>query len=271
MSTYAIGDIQGCFKELMLLLEKINFNPSIDNLIFTGDLVNRGPDSLEVLKYLYSINDSVINVLGNHDLHLIAQSLKDGSIKTKDETLKPILESKKKINLIEWLRHSPILHFEKDLDILLVHAGIHPYWNINQAQKYAHEIETIIRADQPKRFFSKMYTNESWKKGLEDTKRYNAIVNTFTRMRYLTNSGICDFKQKNSPDKITDQLIPWFSYPDRKIQDYLILFGHWSNLNYHNNFGVICLDGGCVWGGQLIAINIKNPDLPIKIDSLKLK
>ena len=188
MSTYAIGDVQGCFDELILLLEKISFNAAIDNLIFTGDLVNRGPDSLKVLEYLYAINGSVINVLGNHDFHLIALTLKNGNIKTKDETLKPILESSKKINLIEWLRHQPLLHIDKETNIIMVHAGIHPHWNIGQAQAYAHEIEDIISVDQADQFFSKMYTNESWKKGLEGTRRHNAIVNTFTRKTSITNT-----------------------------------------------------------------------------------
>ena len=269
MSTYAIGDVQGCFDELILLLEKINFNTTTDNLIFTGDLVNRGPDSLKVLEYLYSINESVINVLGNHDFHLIALTLKNGNIKTKDETLKPILESSNKINLIEWLRHQPLLHIDKETNIIVVHAGIHPHWNINQAQAYAHEIETIISVHQADDFFSKMYTNESWKKGLEDTQRHNAIVNTFTRMRYLTDDGICDFKQKNSPDKV-NHLIPWYAFPERKINKNLIVFGHWSTVNYLHDQGVVCLDGGCVWGGQLIAIDLSKPNLPIKVDSLKL-
>ena len=162
MSTYVIGDVQGCYDELISLLEKINFNANTDNLIFTGDLVNRGPDSLKVLEYLYAMNGSVINVLGNHDFHLIALTLKNGNIKTKDETLKPILESSKKISLIEWLRHQPLLHIDEETNTIVVHAGIHPHWNINQAQAYAHEIEGIISAHQAEQFFSKMYTNESW-------------------------------------------------------------------------------------------------------------
>jgi len=270
MSTYAIGDVQGCFDELILLLEKINFNAATDNLIFTGDLVNRGPDSLKVLEYLYAINGSVINVLGNHDFHLIALTLKNGNIKTKDEMLKPILESSKKINLIEWLRHQPLLHIDKETHIIVVHAGIHPCWNIDQGQAYACEIEDIISAHKTDNFFSKMYTNASWKKGLKGTERHNAIVNTFTRMRYLSDNGVCDFQQKNSPDQVTD-LIPWYAYPERRSKKNLIVFGHWSTVNYFYDQGVVCLDGGCVWGGQLIAIDLSKPHLPIKVDSLKLK
>jgi len=270
MSTYVIGDVQGCFDELILLLEKINFNATTDHLIFTGDLVNRGPDSLKVLEYLYAISGSVINVLGNHDFHLIALALKNGNIKTKDETLKPILESSKKITLIEWLRHQPLLHIDEETNSIVVHAGIHPHWNINQAQAYAHEIEDIISVHQAEQFFSRMYTNESWKKGLEGTERHNALVNTFTRMRYLTNNGVCDFKQKSSPDKVK-HLIPWYSYPERRIKKNLIVFGHWSTVNYFHDKGVVCLDGGCVWEGQLIAIDLSAPNVPIKVDSLKLK
>ena len=144
----------------------------------------------------------------------------------------------------------------------MVHAGIHPHWNIGQAQAYAHEIEDIISVDHADQFFSKMYTNESWKKGLEGTRRHNAIVNTFTRLRFLSDIGVSDFKQNNSPDKVKD-LIPWYAYPERRLKENLIVFGHWSSVNYFHDQGVVCLDGGCVWGGQLIAIDLSRHKVPI--------
>ena len=270
MTTYAIGDVQGCYEELRLMLDYIEFDPGNDKLCFTGDLVNRGPDSLKVLEYLYSINESIINVLGNHDFHLIALALSDGGFKSKDHLLAPILSASNKINLIEWLRHQPLVHFEKDTDVLIVHAGIHPYWELNTVKEFAEEIESIIRGADAGQFFKAMYTDDSWSTGLIGNKRFNAIVNTFSRMRYLNKRGGCNFEEKNSPEKTDINLVPWYLYPKREINN-LIIFGHWSSLGYFCDHNVVCLDGGCVWGGELIAIDIDKPRTPIRINSVKSK
>ena len=249
----------------------LNLDPALDKLCFTGDLVNRGPDSLKVLEYLYSLNESVVNVLGNHDFHLIALALTDRKLRSKDNSLSPILSSANKINLIEWLRHQPLFHMEKELDALIVHAGVHPSWSLEMVKKYAEEIQSIIRGNDASVFFKAMYSDDSWSSDLIGKKRFNAIVNSFTRMRYLNGRGECDFAEKDSPEKVADDLIPWYLYPNRKVKNNLIVFGHWSSLGYLYDHNVVCLDGGCVWGGELVAIDISKPDVPIRINSLKLK
>ena len=271
MTNYAFGDLQGCYEELRLLLDHIEFDPASDKLCFTGDLVNRGPDSLKVLEYLYSIKESVVNVLGNHDFHLIALALTDKELRSKDDCLRPILSSANKINLIEWLRHQPLFHIDEESDALIVHAGVHPLWSLEKVRKYGEEIESVIRGNNASAFFKSMYSDDSWSSGLVGKKRFNAIVNSFTRMRYLNQLGQCDFEEKDSPENVTDGLIPWYIYPNRTVKNNLIVFGHWSSLGYFHGQNVVCLDGGCVWGGELVAIDISKPDEPIRINSLKLK
>ena len=269
MTTYAFGDLQGCYEELRLLLDHIEFDPSLDKLCFTGDLVNRGPDSLKVLEYLYSINESVVNVLGNHDFHLIALALTDRKLRSKDNSLSPILSSSNKINLIEWLRHQPLFHMEKESDTLIVHAGVHPSWTLEMVKKYSEEIQSVIRGDDASVFFKAMYSDDSWSTDLIGKKRFNAIVNSITRMRYINELGECNFEEKDSPEKVTNELIPWYLYPNRKVKNDLIVFGHWSSLGYFYDHNVVCLDGGCVWGGELVAVDLSKPDVPIRINSLK--
>lgn len=266
MSIYAIGDIQGCYEELRRLLEKIEFDESKDQLWLTGDLVNRGPKSLEVLNYLYSIDQSIITVLGNHDLHLIALALSDNKIKSTDESLKPILESKDKINLIEWLRSKPLIHFDQKLNTVLVHAGIHPNWSIKESLQYSNEMSSIIKGQEGPNFFKNMYskTPNKWINQANYIDRSNFIINAFTRMRFMSKDIELDFNEKGSPIDSTSNLLPWFSHPNRKTIESLIVFGHWSALNYYHDQNIVCLDGGCVWGGDLIAINIMHPEIAIK-------
>lgn len=266
MSIYAIGDIQGCYEELRRLLEKIEFDERKDQLWLTGDLVNRGPKSLEVLKYLYSIDQSIITVLGNHDLHLIALALSDNKIKSKDESLKPILESKDKINLIEWLRSKPLIHFDQKLNTVLVHAGIHPNWSIKESLQYNNEMSSIIKGQEGPNFFKNMYSNtpNKWVNQVNHIDRSNFIINAFTRMRFMSKDTELDFNEKGSPMDSASNLLPWFSHPNRKTIESLIVFGHWSALNYYHDQNIVCLDGGCVWGGDLIAINIMHPEIAIK-------
>lgn len=270
MSIYAIGDIQGCYEELRRLLEKIEFDESKDQLWLTGDLVNRGPQSLEVLNYLHSIDKSIVAVLGNHDLHLIALALSDNKIKSKDESLKPILESKYKINLIEWLRSKPLMHFDQALNTVLVHAGIHPNWSIKESILYSNEMSSIIKGQEGPNFFKNMYSNtpNKWIDQTNRKERSNFITNAFTRMRFIGKDTELDFNEKGSPIDNTSNLLPWFSHPNRKATESLIIFGHWSALNYYHNKNIVCLDGGCVWGGSLVAINIMHPKVAIKAKKL---
>ncbi len=267
MRKIVIGDVQGCFEQLMKLLDRLNFSPSYDQLIFLGDIVGRGPQSLEVIEYLYSINDSVVITLGNHDLHLLAMAIAGVSNLESDESLDQIINSKKKIQLIEWLRYQPIMHEESD-DSIMVHAGVYPSWSINQARKYAREIEELIRGHGAEKILSRMYTNESWTSTSKGYSRINGIINSFTRIRFVEDNGVCNFKEKNSPKLISGSLTPWFESKDLKILDRRIFFGHWSQLNYYNHNNIFCLDGGCLWGGELIGGTLEEPFRPLKIGAL---
>ena len=267
MRKIVIGDVQGCFDELMKLLDKLNFNSANDHLILLGDIVGRGPKSLEVIEYLYSIDHCVVLTLGNHDLHLLAMAIAGISNYENDESLNQIMNSRNKIQLIEWLRHQPIMYEEEDSSIM-VHAGIHPSWNIDQTRKYAQEIEDLIRGRKAKKVLARMYTDDSWSLNSEGHSRINGIINCFTRIRFIDDNGVCNFKEKNSPTFVSRPLIPWFEYKDFKILDREIFFGHWSQLNYFRRENILCLDGGCLWGGELIGGLLEKPFRPIKVKAL---
>ena len=258
MAIYAIGDIQGCYDELCRLLEKIEFDPARDQLWFCGDLVNRGPDSLKTLQYVKSLDQSAITVLGNHDLHLLA--LYYGVRKPRiADNLAPILDSPDCAELMHWLRTRPLLHDDKAHQSIMVHAGIHPDWNLGKASKLATEVESRLRGDQPEKLFRNMYGNDPlcWSDELTGDKRMRCIINVFTRMRYFRRNGDLDFVANGSPLQ-HESLIPWF---DRELMvkpPTRILFGHWSTLQTGRYGHCYALDGGCVWGGQLVALRIDN-------------
>ena len=267
MRKIVIGDVQGCLDELKELLDLLDFKSSSDQLIFLGDLINRGPKSLEVLEFLYSMDHCVLNTLGNHDLHLLALTIGNRPYRQKDHSIKPILESKNKINLIEWLRHQPIMHEETALKTIMVHAGIYPSWDIFQARSMAREVESLLQSSNASKVLSEMYSDDSWSPGLEGTTKINSVINCFTRMRFIDQSGICNFTEKNSPRKVNDGLMPWFLSPEMKIRDANILFGHWSTLGNFCYENISCLDARCVWGGELVAIDLEEPQKRIKIKS----
>ena len=264
MRKIVIGDVQGCLDELKELLDKLDFDSSKDRLIFLGDLVNRGPKSLDVLEFLYSMDHCVVNTLGNHDLHLIALAMGNRAYNQKDHTLSPILNSKNKIKLIEWLRHQPIMHEETALNSVMVHAGIHPSWDLVQARLLAREVEGLLQGDSASLVLSEMYSDDSWTADLKGVSRVNAIINCFTRMRFLDRHGICNFTEKKAPKDNDDLLIPWFTNEKMKIKDTNIFFGHWSTLGDFHYKNVYCLDGGCVWGGEMIGVDIEEPSKKIK-------
>jgi len=262
-----IGDVQGCFDELIRLLEKLDFNSSSDQLIFLGDIVGRGPNSLEVIEYLYSMQDCVVVTLGNHDLHLLAMAIAGISNYENDEPLNKIINSKKKIQLIEWLRHQPLMHEESNYSIM-VHAGFYPSWTIYESRTYAREIECLIQGKDAKKILSEMYTNDSWTMNLSGPSRINSIINSFTRIRFIDERGTCNFEEKNSPSTVDNSLLPWFKSKDLGILDKQIFFGHWSQLSYYNHNNIFCLDGGCLWGGELIGGVLEKPFKPTRIKSL---
>ncbi|MCI0614407.1 symmetrical bis(5'-nucleosyl)-tetraphosphatase [bacterium] len=256
MAIYAIGDVQGCFNELNLLLDKINFIRGIDRLWFTGDLVNRGPNSLETLRLIKSLGDSATVVLGNHDLHLLACYY--GKRKPhKSDTLDAILSAGDCDELLDWLRQQPLLHYEENY--CLVHAGLPPQWNLSLARQCAKKVESILcNPDRMIEFFRWMYGElpKKWEDGLDEWSMTRFIVNALTRMRYCTRDGSIDIQYKGSPGSQPTELVPWFDHPDRQSRSLNIVFGHWSTLGITNQQGIYSLDTGCLWGGQLTALRI---------------
>ncbi|HHL18641.1 MAG TPA: symmetrical bis(5'-nucleosyl)-tetraphosphatase [Thiothrix sp.] len=260
MAIYAIGDIQGCYSSLMRLLDKLQFTPEKDTLWIAGDLVNRGENSLATLRLLKSLTGSIIAVLGNHDISLVA--IHHGLLKS-NTTLDPILQAHDREALIEWLCQLPLLHIDKTKKICMAHAGIPPQWTIAQAHHYSLEVQQQLQGKNKKAWLANVYGNKpnKWSKAQKNEKdRHRYILNAFTRMRFLSTTGALNFKQKTAPHKHKHKnLIPWYNFPKRNNKDYCILFGHWASLGYYQGNDVIALDTGCVWGGRLTAIQLDSP------------
>ena len=268
MAVYAIGDIQGCYDELMRLLELIDFDEKRDKLWFAGDLVNRGPKSLETLRFVHGLGDAAIMVLGNHDLHLLAAA--NGNIKRfKEPSLKSILKAKGSDGLIAWLQSRPLLHRDKKLGYTLVHAGLPPQWNLKQARSCAKEVEKVLAGKEAKDYFNGMYGNEPdiWDESLEGMQRYRFITNCFTRLRYCDIQGRLALKEKGEPGTQPEKYLPWFQVPKRRTSDDHIIFGHWSTLGYKHARNAWAIDSGCLWGGRLTALRLDAGEpKPIQFD-----
>jgi len=258
MTLYAVGDLQGCLAPLQCLLERVNFNPQTDKLWLTGDLVNRGPKSLETLRFLYSIRDSIQTVLGNHDLHLLAVAHNRRNLKRSD-TLDEILHAPDRDELLFWLRQQKLLHHDEVRQLTLVHAGIPPQWSLKKALKRAAEVESVLRDDQLfPLYLDDLYGNEprQWNKKLSGTARLRLITNYFTRMRFCSAEGRLELATKESADNAPTGYAPWFSHPERKMRGQTILFGHWAALAGRcTEPNVHALDTGCVWGGAMTMLN----------------
>ncbi len=258
MANYIVGDIQGCFDELKLILDKANFTAEKDTLWIAGDLVARGPKSLETLRFVKSLGDSARVVLGNHDLHLLAVSLRLHPAKNKDKT-QPIFSAPDKTELLEWLRYQPLLA-EHD-EFVVCHAGISPQWTLDTARKEARNIEQLLQSDNWMWLIENMYSNtpDYWNTGLSGLDRLRYAINAYTRMRFVNLDGSLDMACKLPPDEVTDNtLLPWFKHSKRQTIDKKILFGHWAALNGVENEDVIGLDTGCVWGGCLTMLCWEN-------------
>lgn len=255
MSTYAIGDLQGCFDEFEALLARIGFRPDADRLLLVGDLVNRGPGSLPALRWVHAHRDNVDCVLGNHDLHLLAVSLGLSKIKGKD-TLGGILAAPDAPILLGWLRTQPLVR--KIGSHLMVHAGLLPQWSTAQALACSDEVQAALTGPDYREFMSQMYGNkpDGWDDGLKGWDRLRAIVNTCTRMRMLTKKARLDFDYKGELADAPDNLRPWFDFPHDR--DETVLCGHWSALGLLQRKDVIALDTGCVWGGKLTAVRLED-------------
>ena len=255
MATYAIGDIQGCYDSLQRLLELIQFDPAQDRLWLAGDLVNRGPDSLAVLRFAKQLEDVATVVLGNHDLHLLAVHMGGHTLKSKD-TLQAIFDADDGEQLLQWLRHQPLLHCERNW--CMTHAGLPPQWSIEQAQQLAREVEHVLRSDDAASFLAAMYGNQPdcWQDDLEGIDRQRSIVNYLTRMRFVDAQGRLNLDAKEGVGKAPDGFAPWFSYP-RQSAGTRLLFGHWAALEGRTDcHDIFALDTGCVWGGQLSALRL---------------
>jgi len=252
MSTYIIGDVQGCYRELQALLEKIDYNPDRDRLGFVGDLVNRGPDSLAVLEFISQLSNPLV-VLGNHDLHLL--ELAYGVREPSDDSLLPILQSKRKIHFVEWLRHQPLLL--KHEEHLLVHAGLLPQWDRDTASQLASEVETLLSSSQCQSLMQHMRGNQpdTWQACLTDWERARFIINAFTRIRFCNHEGQLDLDNKTAHTSKTSGFQPWFELITTPTP---IIFGHWAALNGECNIkNIHAIDTGCVWGGKLTAIELQ--------------
>jgi bis(5'-nucleosyl)-tetraphosphatase (symmetrical) len=253
---YAVGDVQGCASPLKALLKNI---PKKSNLIFLGDLVNRGPDSLGALRQLKSLQESgrAECILGNHDLHLLA--IDAGLRKTKGlDTVDAILEAPDRKELMNWIRNRPMAL--SNGKVLTVHAGVLPQWDLQQTIECAQEVEKALRSKSYKEFLANMYGNtpNKWSNSLKGYERLRLITNTLTRMRFCTPNGQMEFESKEGLENGPKGYIPWFNAPKRKTADTLIYFGHWSTLGLLRRNNVIGLDTGCVWGGKLTALEIAN-------------
>lgn len=258
MATYVIGDVHGCFVQLQQLLEVINFNLEDDNLWFAGDLINGGPQPVETLRFIKSLGDKQVCVLGNHDLVLLGVS--SGELiapKDRDIGFEPVLESPDCEELIEWLRMRPLIHFDPKFNVLLVHAGVLPQWSLAQIIEYAHEVESILRSPQANELYRVMYGNlpDVWHESLSDWNRIRFLINCFTRMRFCSTTGQLDLSTKGTQGPTG--FAPWFTYPTARGNNPKILFGHWAALLGKTDVdNAIALDTGCVWGYNLTALRL---------------
>jgi bis(5'-nucleosyl)-tetraphosphatase (symmetrical) len=259
MARWAIGDVQGCAEELAELIGLIGFNSDRDQLWFVGDLVNRGPQSLETLRLVRSLGDNACCVLGNHDLHLLAVALVGAKLR-KSDTLNEILDAPDRDTLIEWLTQRPLAHYQPAQGDLLLHAGVVPQWSVAETLKLAGEVQNSLRTD-PCALLSAMYGDQPdrWQPSLQGMDRLRFTVNVLTRLRFCAPDGRIDFKQKGKPDSAPAPWIPWFKAPRRASSGVRIIFGHWSALGFYRADQVVALDTGCVWGGTLTALNLDAP------------
>ncbi len=258
---YAIGDIQGCYDSLLTLLDHIQFDDRRDRLWLVGDIVNRGPESLAVLRFIRSLHQTPRITLGNHDLHLLGLLFSTKATSRDEDTLEAILKAPDRDEIGDWLRHQQILYFDSTLNVVMTHAGIPPIWPLKQAQKYAAELENVLQGDFFKDFLNDMYGNkpEKWSNELTETARWRLICNYFTRMRYCHADGRLALGYKKDIQHAPKDFYPWYATPERLDIESDIVFGHWAALNGacpHPHIHAI--DTGCVWGRQLTALRLQD-------------
>ena len=257
MATYAIGDVQGCFGALQHLLDALGFVRTRDRLWFVGDLVNRGPDSLDTLRFVKNLNEGAVTVLGNHDFHLLAVA-SGYAKKHRSDTLDAVLAAPDREELLTWLRHRSMLHVEGRR--VMVHAGLLPQWNIAKAQSLAHEVEAALRGANWRGFFAALYGDrpDCWSDELRGPDRLRVIVNAMARMRFCSAGGTIELRTKGETARAPSGFFPWFDAPGRASNDHTIICGHWSTLGLKLRPDLLALDSGCVWGGSLSAVRLED-------------
>jgi bis(5'-nucleosyl)-tetraphosphatase (symmetrical) len=263
MAVWAIGDLQGCLDPFKRLLDKIRFDDRRDTLWLTGDLVNRGPDSLGTLRFVRSLADAAITVLGNHDLHLLAVAARGGRGQRPGDTLEEILNAGDRDELLTWLASRPLFHHDPALRTALVHAGLPPQWSVADARSAAAEVSTALR-EEGETFYERMYGNEPdrWSSRLSKIERLRFAVNCFTRLRMIDGRGRAVFKFKLHPRFAPPDTQPWFALKERRSRRTRLIFGHWSTLGLYEGHGVVGLDTGCVWGRELTAYRLDRAARP---------
>jgi bis(5'-nucleosyl)-tetraphosphatase (symmetrical) len=279
VATYVIGDLQGCHADLLALFARLSFDPTRDRVWFTGDLVNRGPASLEVLRTVRALGERAVVVLGNHDLHLLACRYV-GDVRRRGDTLDDVLAAPDRDVLLDWLRSRPLLHHDPALGVTLVHAGLPPQWSLDDARGLAAEAAALLAGPDPAATLRTMYGNrpDRWTAGLLGAERFRFVVNALTRLRYVHADGRLELGAKGAPGTQPDGLLPWFAATGRRSRTTRIAFGHWSTLRLspeeEARYNVLPLDTGAVWGGRLSAIRLEDGarfdvpgSTPIPLDS----
>ena len=267
MALYAIGDVQGCYDELRALLDTLRFDPAADTLWFTGDLVNRGPESLATLRFVRDLGARAVTVLGNHDLHLLAVASERSPLKRKD-TLQGVLDAPDRDELLAWLAGLPLLHHDAERELTLLHAGLPPQWSIARACELAGEVEAVLRDGDRAAYFAHMYgdTPDRWDPTLDGWARLRFITNCLTRMRFCTPEGRLALSAKGPPGTQPSGCLPWFEVPGRASAGARIVCGHWSALGLVERDDLLAIDTGCLWGGALTAVRLDPPGGRIQVD-----
>ncbi|MDI1351758.1 MAG: symmetrical bis(5'-nucleosyl)-tetraphosphatase [bacterium] len=261
MSDYAIGDLQGCYEPLQRLLQFIDFDEQVDRLWFVGDLVNRGPESLAVLRFIKSLPIKPQITLGNHDLHLLASLFGGRPWQGHDDTIHEVMHAPDGEELGHWLRSQSILCYSPELNVVMCHAGIAPMWNLSQAMGLAQELETVLSGGDYESFLQQMYGNNPtlWSDKLQGMERLRLITNYFTRMRFCSKKGQLDLTYNGTIAKAPSQLYPWYDVPNRQAIDVDIIFGHWAALmGVCSKPNIHAIDTGCLWGGPLTALRLQD-------------
>lgn len=258
MSIYVVGDIQGCYDELRLLLDKISFDPSKDVLWSCGDMVNRGPKSLKTLRFCQSLGSAFINVLGNHDLHMLAVARGHRKLRSAD-TFNKVLVAPDREEILNWVRSMPLFHYDKEHNIAMVHAGVPPMWGLKKCLRYSGEISDVLTSVQCDLYLSNMYGNlpDTWDQSLSAPERWRVITNYFTRMRFCDANGKLELTTTSGPNNAPQGYAPWYSHKSKLMKKMPILFGHWAALmGKTGNNNAIALDTGCAWGSRLTACQL---------------